>query len=63
MPTLILLEARKGRVVKLDAREDIFTGMKAAETMEKWIAMRNEKFPEFVAKEEEEAPKPSGPPE
>ena len=37
MPTLILLDAKKGRVVSLNARDDIFTGMNAHETFERWI--------------------------
>jgi hypothetical protein len=37
MPTLILLEGKQGRVVSLDARDDIFTGMNAKETYERWI--------------------------
>jgi len=47
MPTLIILEARKGRVVELDGHNDIFTGMNAQETMAKWIAKRNQLFSEY----------------
>lgn len=52
MPSLIILEPRKGKVVELNGHDDIFTGMNAQETIAKWIAKRNQLHSEYREEEE-----------